>query len=93
MPSSTTLKLPESLKSRVAELARAAGQSPHAFMIDAISAQAALAEQRAQFFASALAAEREVAQYGLVYDADEVLSYMEAKLRGGKPVPPKSRKL
>jgi predicted transcriptional regulator len=93
MPSSTTLKLPDSLKSRIAELARATGQSPHAFMVEAISAQTALAERRAAFLASAQAAEQEVGQYGLVYDADEVLSYMDAKLSGRKAVAPKAHKL
>ncbi len=93
MPSSTTLKLPESLKFRIAELARAAGQSPHAFMIDALSMQTELAERRAEFLASALVAEQEVAQYGLVHDADEVLSYMEAKLSGREVVAPNKRKL
>jgi predicted transcriptional regulator len=93
MPSSTTLKLPESLKSRIAELARAAGQSPHAFMVEAISAQTALAERRAEFLASAQAAEQDIGQYGLVYDADEVLSYMDAKLCGRKAIAPKAREL
>ena len=93
MPSSTTLKLPGSLKSRIAELARAAGQSPHAFMVEAISAQTALAERRAAFLASAQAAEQDVGQYGLVYDADEVLSYMDAKLAGRKAGAPRARKL
>jgi predicted transcriptional regulator len=93
MPSSTTLKLPDSLKSRIAELARAAGKSPHAFMVDALSAQTELAERRAEFLASAQAAERDVGQYGLVFDADEVLSYMDAKLSGRKTVAPKARKL
>lgn len=93
MPSSTTLKLPESLKSRIAELARGAGQTPHAFMVEALAMQTALAERRAEFLASAHAAERDVEQYGLVYDADEVLSYMDAKLSGRKAVAPKARKL
>ena len=31
--------------------------------------------------------------HGLVYDADEVLSYMDAKLSGRKAVAPKARKL
>ena len=93
MPSSTTLKLPESLKSRIAELARAAGKSPHAFMVDALYAQTELAERRAEFLASAQAAERDVGQYGLVFDADEVLSYLDAKLSGRRTVAPKARKL
>ena len=80
MSASTTLKLPEKLKRRITTLAKAAGKTPHAFMVDALETQAVLAERRREFVASAIAAEEEVARYGLVYDADEVFSYMKAKL-------------
>lgn len=92
MSSSTTLKLPSELKDRVAEAAQAAGQSPHAFMVEAIEAQTRLAERRREFVASALEAEREVAQFGLVYDGDEVLSYLQARLAGQPVRRPRRRK-
>jgi predicted transcriptional regulator len=92
MSSSTTLKLPSELKDRVAEAAQAAGQSPHAFMVEAIETQTRLAERRREFIASALEAEREVAQSGLAYDGDEVLSYMQAKLSGQPVRRPRRRK-
>jgi predicted transcriptional regulator len=92
MPSSTTLKLSAELKDRVAEAAEAAGRSPHAFMVEAIEAQTQLAERRREFVASALEAEREVAQFGLVYDGDEVLSYLQAKLSGQPVRRPRRRK-
>ena len=41
----------------------------------------------------ALAARDEVAQHGLVYDGDEVLSYLKARLEGGKAARPRKRKL
>ena len=41
----------------------------------------------------ALAARDEVAQHGLVHDGDEVLSYLKARLQGGKPTRPCKRKL
>lgn len=85
MATSTTLKLPAELKNRVAEAAGAAGLSPHAFMVEAIEAQTRLAERRREFVASALEAEREVAQFGLVYDGDEVLCYLQSRL-SGQPV-------
>ena len=66
----TTLKLPENLKERIAAAAKAAGKSPHAFMVEAIASQTALAERRGGFVAVAHGAEQEVAEYGLVYDAD-----------------------
>jgi predicted transcriptional regulator len=92
MSSSTTLKLPAELKDRVAEAAEAAGRSPHAFMVEAIEAQTRLAERRREFVASALEAEREVAQSGLVYDGDEVLSYLQSKVSGQPVRRPRRRK-
>ena len=74
MPVSTTLKLPEKLKARVGAAAAAARKTPHAFMVDAIELQTALCERRRAFLGAALAAREEVAQYGLVFDGDEVLS-------------------
>lgn len=89
----TTLKLPEELKERVASAADAAGKSPHAFMLEAIAAQTALAERRNAFVEAAHTAEQEVAQYGLVYDADEVFSYLQDKIKGKRAKRPKAVKL
>ncbi len=93
MAATTTLKLPEELKARIASAAEAAGKSPHAYMIEALAAHAALDERRRAFVASAHAAEQEVAEYGLVYDADEVFSYIQAKLDGKPNKRPKAKKL
>ncbi len=93
MTVTTTIKLPGDLKDRVTSAASAAGKSPHAWMVEAIEAQAALAQRRQSFFDSALKAEQEVAQYGLVYDADEVFSYIMAKTEGRRAAKPKPRKL
>ena len=91
--STTSLKLPEDLKVRIAEAVADAGKSPHAFMIDALAAQTALAERRRVFVASAQSAAQEVAQYGLVYDADEVFGYLHDKLKGKRAKRPKAVKL
>ncbi|TMG87465.1 MAG: hypothetical protein E6H78_01220 [Betaproteobacteria bacterium] len=90
---STTLKLPEALKARVGAAAAAAGKTPHAFMVEAIELQTALSERRREFLGAALAAREEVAQYGLVLDGDEVLSYLKARLEGRRPARPRKRKL
>ena len=82
MSTPTTLKLPDELKDRIARLAKAAGITPHAFMVQALGAQAELAERRREFVEAALAAEEEVASCGLVYDADEVFSYLRDKAAG-----------
>jgi predicted transcriptional regulator len=93
MSATTTLKLPEELKARVAAAAESAGKTPHAFMVEALTAQTALAERRREYVASAAKAEQEVAEYGLVYDADEVFSYIKAKLEGKRTRRPKAVKL
>jgi hypothetical protein len=41
----------------------------------------------------ALAASDEVAQHGLVHDGDDMLRYLRARLEGGKPARPRTRKL
>ncbi len=92
MVATTTLKLPDEMKERIASAAEAADKTPHAWMVDALAAQIALDERRREFVESAFIAEQEVAEYGLVYDADEVFSHLQAKI-AGKPVKaPKARK-
>ena len=59
MASTTTLKLPEKLKARIASAAQATGKAPHALMIDALSTQMTLFERRQAFIASAIKAEQE----------------------------------
>jgi len=93
MAVSTTLKLPEKLKSRVAHAAKVAGKTPHAFMVEAIELQTALSERRRGFLGDARAAREEFVQYGLVYDGDEVMSYLKARLEGQRPARPRKRKL
>jgi predicted transcriptional regulator len=56
MAATTTLKLPASLKARIAPLAEAAGKTAQAWMIDALEAQAALVEMREAFVVEAEAA-------------------------------------
>lgn len=90
--STTTLKLPDELKERIASAAEAAGKSSHAFMVEALVAQTALAERRRTFVESAQVAEQEVAEYGLVYDADEVFSYLQDKIAGKQAKRPKAVK-
>lgn len=54
MAATTTLKLPEELKTRIAPLANSVSQTPHAWMIEALEAQARLAEIRLSFINDAL---------------------------------------
>jgi predicted transcriptional regulator len=87
MSATTTLKLPDDLKARIAVAAEQAGKTPHAFMVEALRMQVELAERRREFVQSSLLAEQEVVQYGLVYDADEVISYLRARRFTQEPLP------
>lgn len=89
MSAPTTLKLPEDLKQRIGPLAEFACKSPHAWMIEALEAQASLAEKRKEFVADALAAENEVKRSGKVYPLDDVRRYMRDLAQGRKVKRPK----
>ncbi|MCZ2156294.1 MAG: hypothetical protein LC114_20725 [Bryobacterales bacterium] len=91
--STTTLKFSDDLKERIAAAAADAGKSPHAFMIEALAAQTALAERRRAFVDAAVNAEHEVAELGLVYDADAVFSYLQDTLAGKRAKRPRAVKL
>lgn len=75
----TTVKLTEDLKERIAPLARATGQTPHAWMIAALERQAALAELREQFIAEAEASAGAVDAGGALYAAEDVHAYILAR--------------
>ena len=93
MVTTTTLKLPDELKARVAAVAQAIGKTPHAIMIDALTMQMTLLECRQTFIESALNAEQGVADYGLFYEADEVFDYLQARVNGKSAKWPKPKKL
>lgn len=88
----TTLKLSPELKQRIAAAARAAGTSPHAFMLAAIEAETERAELRRSFVADALQARAELARTGSAYDAREVHAYLKARVDGRRPARPKARR-
>ena len=88
--STTTLKIPDALKVRIADAAQQAGKSAHAFMVEALEAETRRAEMRRDFVNSAMKAEQEVVCYGDVYAMDAVHRYFSDKLAGKSPKRPKS---
>jgi predicted transcriptional regulator len=92
MATTTTLKLSETLKKRIAPLAESAGKTPHAWMVEALETHATLAEKRRAFVADALAAEKEVKKTGLVFRAEDVHRYIRARAAGKKSARPKAVK-
>ena len=90
MAATTTLKLPESLKDRIAPLARAAGKTPHAWMVEALEAQVALANLCEAFVDEARAAAAEIDGGGPLYAMEDVAAYLRERAAGApvaRPAP------
>lgn len=92
MSASTTLKLPESLKERIAPLAEAAGKSPHAWMVEALETQAALAETWESFVAEAETSAGDIDAGGPLYAAEDVHAYIVGRASGQDPARPRTIK-
>lgn len=90
MAATTTLKLPEELKARIASAAQASGKSPHAFMVEALEAQARLAEMRQSFINDAIASAAQVDAGGALYAMEDVQAYILARTAGKPAKRPKS---
>ena len=88
----TTLKLSEHLKTAVKRLARKEGKTPHAWMVEAIAAQAERSARRAAFVTEALEAAEEVDRTGRTFAADRVHDYLRARAAGKKRPSPSPMK-
>lgn len=84
----TSLKLPDELKQRVAAAAKELGVSPHAFMVEAIRRTAEAVEQRSGFIAQALEARDEMRREGQGHYADDVRAYLRRRLQNGQATRP-----
>jgi predicted DNA-binding protein len=80
--STTSLKLPDSLKERIVKIAADTGKSAHAFMVEAIINHANTIEEDRAFMARAEASLKHFQETGIGYDADEVHHYLRAKIQG-----------
>ena len=89
--STTSLKIPTELKERAVAGAQQQGVSPHAFMVEAIAMAASMAEQRADFVASAVAARDKALKTNKAFDADDVHAYLKARILDKKTPKPKAR--
>ena len=94
----TSLKLPDELKSRVVIAAQRAKKSAHAFMLDAIARQVEDVESEAAFVQSALESLADVEAGGATFAAEDVHAWLLAKVRGEtvnapKPLPKGRRKI
>jgi len=89
MAATTTLKLSEELKAHITSAAQASGKSPHAFMIEALEAQARLAEMRQSFIKDAIDSAAKVDAGGALYAMEDVQAYIRARTSGKAEKRPK----
>ena len=89
MANTTSLKLPEDLKDKVATLAQGVAQTPHAYMVEAIAEKVARDEKRQDFLESARRSEAHFKRTGIVYTHDDVKRYLLDKAAGKNPAKPK----
>lgn len=84
----TTLKLPEKLKARIARLAKQTGQSAHSLMLQALEREVSREEKMRDFVRDALASKADVEAGGAVYRAEDVHAWLERLAKGEKPPRP-----
>ncbi len=89
--STTSLKLNDALKQRAAAAAQLNGLTPHAFMVQAIELATQASEHRASFISEAKVARENMRSTGKGYDADEVHTYLKARVAGQDVVKPRPK--
>lgn len=89
----TTIRLPEDLRSRVALAAKRNGTTAHGFIIDAITEKTELAEQRAAFDDEAEARYARMIDSGKTIPWKEMRAYLADRIAGEKVSMPRARKL
>lgn len=93
MANTTSLKLPEDLKERVAALTHGVAQTPHAYMVEAITERVARDEKRRDFLDSARKSSAHFKRTGIAYAHEDTMRYFLDKAAGKKPAKPKPLKV
>lgn len=94
MSTTTTIRLPDDLKARIASAAERAGKTTHSFILEAIAEKAELEEKRADFDAEADARFARIVESGRTIPWSDMRHYLEGRLAGKqtpRPAPKKGR--
>jgi len=91
--STTTIRLEEDLKARVAAAAERAGKTAHAFILDAIAQTVEQTELDEAFHQIADKRWSKLLTTGKTVAWDDAKSYLEARALGKRPRKPAARKL
>lgn len=91
--STTTIRLPEDLKARVAAAAKRSGTTTHGFILDAIAEKAEQEDLRSAFDADAEDRYARIVATGKTIPWQEMRGYLEERLAGKEVKRPVARKL
>jgi predicted transcriptional regulator len=91
--STTTIRLPDDLKARIAAAAARAGTTSHNFILEAIAEKADQEERRSDFDDLAEQRYATIVSSGKTIPWDQMRRYLEDRLAGKKVSRPSSRKL
>ena len=91
--STTTIRLPAELKTRVASAAKRAGTTAHNFILEAIAEKASQEEQRGDFFDTAEKRYAGIVASGKTIPWDKMRTYLKARAAGEAAKRPRARKL
>jgi predicted transcriptional regulator len=91
--STTTIRLPQDLKERIARAAERAGTTAHSFILEAIAEKAEVEERRAEFQDTAEQRYAGIVASGKTVPWTEMRRYLERRLSGDKSARPRPRTL
>ncbi|MBI5278802.1 MAG: DUF1778 domain-containing protein [Burkholderiales bacterium] len=90
--STTTIRLTDELKRRIARAAEQSGTTAHAFILEAIADKADRVERRAEFHATAEDRLARLAASGRSVGWKDMRGYLLERAHGKAPAKPKARK-
>jgi predicted transcriptional regulator len=92
MSNTTTIRLPDELKGRVAHAAKHTGTTSHNFILEAIAEKTDMAERRANFHAEAQRRWAEFLKTGESIPWEEMRGYLVDRVHGKNTPRPVARK-
>ena len=91
--STTTIRIPDDLKDKVARAAKRAGTTAHNFILEAIAEKAELTEQRNNFLSVAESRYSAIVASGRTIPWADMQRYLRDKVAGKKVSRPAAKKL
>jgi predicted transcriptional regulator len=91
--STTTIRLPQELKERIARAAERAGTTPHGFILEAIAEKAEREERRAEFQDTADKRYDAIVASGKAIRWADMKQYLERRVSGKKTTRPRGKAL